>query len=217
MNKLLLTSAAAVVLAASSVSFAGGTPTVSHAVANPWYVGIGINHNASTYDELRNSSNYKYELTSSGFGGNIFAGYRMSRFFGTELGLAMFGENQYRATGTGTSSKLKYKSQWNVSYVGQVYVPITSWFHPYIFAGGAYMHSNISLTNSPTKDSYSGFGLVYGAGLLFTYNNFGVRASYTDQAESHSAHFNTITSNGITFKALQTIDYVSLDVLYRFG
>jgi opacity protein-like surface antigen len=218
MKKLVLTAAAAAVLAASTMTFAAGTPMVS-GVMNPWYVGVGINRNATMTDKIKDSAGDSYKLNSAGVGGNLFVGYRMSRIFGTELGLSFLGEDQYKSKSASltTTYKVKMKNQWNLTYVGQAFMPVASWFNPYVFAGVGYMNAKVSLAKSSVSDQFGGFGVVYGAGLLFNFNQFGVRVSYTVQNESNSAHLDSMSGGHVTIKMPQVKDYISLDVLYRFG
>ncbi|OGT30138.1 MAG: hypothetical protein A3E87_10535 [Gammaproteobacteria bacterium RIFCSPHIGHO2_12_FULL_35_23] len=233
MNKTLLASAVAVAgLAVGGATFAAAAPVpMMSGVMNPWYVGIGVNYSAVQTDKIKDSTGDYLKLNNRGVGGNIFAGYRVNQYFGTELGLDMLGSDKYKAAlGTTTmtyySSALKVQDQWNLNFVGQAFLPVTSWFSPYAFGGVAYINSKASAlvnasTGARTTDELDGFGFVYGAGLLFNIYQFGIRASYTRQdlvsgSDNHSIAL-TDGTNTLTYDLPQTKDYISLDVLYRFG
>jgi len=184
MKKLLAASAiAAAGLAATGVSFAAAAPAPMMGVANPWYVGIGVNYPATMTDKIQDSDGDQLKLNTRGVGGNIFVGYRVNNYFGTELGLSMLGTDKYKFTaadGTSTNNALKLQDQWNVHFVGNAYLPVTDWFEPYAFAGVGYISSEARVgNNSLIKETDNGFGLIYGAGLQFNINQFGIRVNYT--------------------------------------
>jgi|GEM_PF-1173745 opacity protein-like surface antigen len=243
MKKLVLTAAAAAALAASAMTFASGTPMVQN-VMNPWYVGVGINTGANYTNSLKDANitstaipraSDQVKINNKSIGGNIFVGYRMSRIFGAELGFSGLGTTKYKATidttstttVTNASVKPKLSNQWNLYFVGQAFMPISQMFQPYVFAGVGYMNAKFSVpavtinsVNYTAASQNNGtFGLVYGAGLAFNFNQFGVRVSYTRQDASNHASLNpSRPGNGnlvVTAPSFQ--DYISLDVLYRFG
>lgn len=226
MKKTLALATLVAGVAVAGTSFASSAPVMMTGITNPWYVGIGANYNAAftnklvVIDTVRNL-NYTYKLSSRGWGGNLFVGYLVNKYFGTELGVSYLGTNkfkEYNNVTTTVNGIAKLKNQWNVHMVANAYLPVTDWFTPYAFAGVGYM--NYQLTNNNGASSvttvtvnhyYSGFGLVYGAGLQFNIQQFGIRAYYTRQDEEHNI------SNGSRTVNSDASDYISLDVLYRFG
>jgi opacity protein-like surface antigen len=227
MNKTILASAVAVAgLTVAGVSFAAAAPApMMTGMTNPWSVGVGVNYSAVQSDKATVSNSDYVKLNSRGWGGNIFAGYRINKYFGTELGLDMLGSNKYKYVDASDSTKndsdaVKLQDQWNLHFVGQAFLPVNNWFSPYVFAGVGYINSELKVattTTTTTKDNQAAFGFVYGAGLQFNFNQFGVRASYTRLDPSSTSSHDTFTVNGQQFTLPTTKDYISLDVLYRFG
>lgn len=225
MNKTLAIALAAAGIAVAGSVFASAAPVMMTGITNPWYVGIGANYAATQTNtkkfEATNAShvinNFSSKLNSQGWGGNIFVGYLVNHYFGTELGFSYLGTNKYRVTNTTTNvvvGSTKSNNNWNVRFVGNAYLPVTDWFQPYIFAGVAYLNYHYSVTpltggftdTTRASQNYGAFGLVYGAGLQFYIQQFGIRVSYTHQDDHSSSEHNGAA-----------LDYLSLDVLYRFG
>ena len=225
MNKTLAIALAAAGIAVAGSVFASAAPVMMTGITNPWYVGIGANYTATQTDTTKwqdttdagVTTNFSSKLNSQGWGGNIFVGYLVNHYFGTELGFSYLGTDKYRVTNTTTNvvvGNSKYNNQWNVHFVGNAYLPVTDWFQPYIFAGVAYLNYNQSFTPSVgtsagdrvASNNYGGFGLIYGAGLQFYIQQFGIRVSYTRQDDNTTSQHNAAA-----------LDYLSLDVLYRFG
>lgn len=214
MKKVLLSGIVAAGVVAASTSFAAAAPCMTPGVANPWYVGVGINYPAIQNDEVTVGS-AKLDQDDKNIGGNIFVGYRANRYFGTELGFNYLGDTDYKVKST--SSKAEYDNQWNVNFVGQAFLPVAEWFSPYVFGGVAYMNSDFRVKGSGVpgigrfRSDFGGFGLIYGAGLQFNINQFGIRASYT-RLDAPTSVNNALTSDTFNDK-----DFISLDVLYRFS
>jgi|SaaInl4_135m_RNA_FD_contig_111_19836_length_729_multi_21_in_0_out_0_1 opacity protein-like surface antigen len=206
---------AAGLIAASSLSFAAAAP-VMHATATPWYVGVGLNYSAAWTNKLdvSSSANEEFKLNNRGLGGNIFVGYHVNKYFGTEFGFDYVGTDKYKSSADATTAKLK--NQWNLHFVGNAYLPVNEWFSPFAFAGVGYMNgkfdNGVSGVGSENS-TFSGFGWMYGAGLQFNIQEFGVRVKYTHVDPSSSMQDTGTT--GYNTEVLH--DYVSLDVLYRFG
>ena len=222
MKKLVFTALAAAGLVAASSAFAAGAPMMT-GNSNPWYVGVGVNHSADISAKLKDSDGDTLNLNDSGVGYNVFVGYQANHYFGTELGLTSQGDDTYKTKTTGGATvkkALRLKNRWNLHFVGTATLPVTDWFSPYVFGGVAYANSNSTskATNTSTgvKDDYTGFGLIYGAGLAFNFNQFGVRVNYT-RLDATSNGFDTSAVGTVTSTLPQNNDYISLDVLYRFG
>lgn len=220
MKKLALVALGTV---AASGAFAAAAPMMAVSTIQPWYVGVGVNYSANMTDRVTTNNiieagdTLNVHLSSRGWGGNVFAGYMMNKYLGAELGLSYVGTNKYTGTytsaaGAVSSATAKVQNQWNVHFVGNAYLPLTDWFAPYAFAGVGYM--NAQLRASDTTVAYSEseklgtFGFVYGGGVQFNINQFGIRAYYTRLDPSDSLSSSVIPEQK---------DYISLDVLYRFG
>lgn len=184
---------------ASAAAFAGAAPAMQD--AHNWYVGVGLNYNAIGTEKYGDA-----KLDKRGWGGNAFVGYHVNKYFGTEFGFDVMGQNKYKDA----DASVKVKNRWDVHFVGNAYLPVTDWFSPFAFAGAAWVNEQQDVTGTFEVDShsaesakYSGMAAIYGGGLQFNIQDFGIRAKYT--------RFDM--SNDIP--AAQ--DMVSLDVLYRFG
>lgn len=201
----ILTAIAAIGLATSSAAFANHTP-----LSTPWYMGVGINYSANMTDQTGNSSSTNSsELDSKGAGGNIFVGYRANRYFGTEAGFSYLGNDTYQEHNQSFGQfDTNLTNQWNLHWVGNAYLPISSRLEPYAFGGVGYLHGKIDTEGNADVEDYAGLGLLYGAGVQFNFNQLGIRASYTQQRPSSSINQSAEIS--------VPKDYISLDVLYHF-
>lgn len=223
MKKLLITSTIAAGIAIAGIASAAMAPApMMTGATTPWYVGVGLNYSSTmtskiTWTAPNNAYQDVLKLDKRNLGGNLFVGYRVNRYFGTELGFTKLGDTSYQNSHFSGAviekNAVKLSSQWNLHLVGQAFLPMTSWFSPYAFAGIAYINSKYKTTTNPTPGTTNqdGFGLVYGAGLEFNFNQFGVRASYTRQ------DLNTSNHNAAGLQVPQPESYLSLDELYRFG
>lgn len=208
MKKLLSLVAATAGVAVAGASFAASAPVMSQqqhsAQSTPWYVGVGLNYNAVFTDERSGR-----ELDNSNIGGNIFVGYDVNKYFGLEGGFNYLGNEEYKAK-SGAANKSELDSQWNLHLVGNAYLPVNKMFQPFVFGGATYMNGEWDKVSGSSSDRhYAGFGLIYGAGAQFNYNQFGVRVKYTQQRKSSANN----QVNGLSSPK----DYISLDVLYHFG
>ena len=233
MNKLLISMFA--VAGLSTAAFAGAPMA---APMYHWYTGIGFNHDAGTtetriYDNTHPSqlTRDKYSLSSTKVGYNLFIGNRVTRHFGTELGLNVIGDRKYKHRHVEQASPSnnytrtdKIKNAWSVYYDGVFTLPVYSNFSVYGKAGVNYYrakstgdydsghHSQSgSELGSPTnyyKNStqLKAFGWNYGGGVQFVYNQFGLRGDYTHMNFSETQEFNYNTPN-----------IVSVDAFYCFG
>lgn len=209
MKQLLSLVAATAGVAVAGASFAASAPVMSQqqhsAQSTPWYVGVGLNYNAVFTDE----SNSNRKLDDSDIGGNIFVGYDVNKYFGIEGGFNYLGNEEYKSS-TGAANKSELDDQWNLHMVGNAYLPVNKMFQPFVFGGATYMNGEWDKVNGNSSDrQYAGFGLIYGAGAQFNYNQFGVRVKYTQQRKSTALN----QQNGLSSPK----DYISLDVLYHFG
>lgn len=217
MKKTLALAAVVAGVAVAGTTFASAAPVMMTGITNPWYVGIGANYTANMTDKFKGVSDtsstgvtagdtVQAKLNNRGWGGNIFVGYVVNKYFGTELGFSYLGTDKFKVTNETTGASLgtaEIKNQWNVHFVGNAYLPVTDWFSPYAFAGVGYINYKAETGNNLDSHNYSGFGLVYGAGLQFNIDQFGIRGSYTVQNVNNDSNDDK--------------DYISLDVLYRFG
>lgn len=202
MRKILSLVAATTGVAIAGASFAASAPVMNQqhsSAAAPWYVGVGLNYNANLTDDSGAA-----DLEDSDIGGNLFVGYNVNKYFGTEVGFSYVGDQTYGKSRN--NNKVEVEDQWNLHWVGNATLPVNDWFAPYAFGGVGYM------TGQTAKNSdldLGGFGLVYGAGLKFNFNQFGVRVNYTQHSKSAGQNDNVQE----TFPT----DYISLDVLYHFS
>jgi len=211
MKKTLALAAVVAGVAVAGTTFASAAPVMMTGITNPWYVGIGANYTANMTDKANyvdsaTGDTVQFKLNNRGWGGNIFVGYVVNKYFGTELGFSYLGTDKFKVTNETTGAdlgKAEIKNQWNVHFVGNAYLPVTDWFSPYAFAGVGYINYKSELASDVASHTYGGFGLVYGAGLQFNIDQFGIRGSYTVQDVNNDSKDDK--------------DYISLDVLYRFG
>ncbi|PIQ43472.1 MAG: hypothetical protein COV52_04075 [Gammaproteobacteria bacterium CG11_big_fil_rev_8_21_14_0_20_46_22] len=192
---------AAALAAAASVAVAGAAPVMNSAAHN-MYVGVGLDY--SPQGTLKNNDTGA-KLDKRGFGGNVFVGYHVNKYMGVEAGLDAVGQNKYKDS---TGAVANVKSRWNLHGVMNAYLPVNAWFSPFAFGGVAWAHQKITGTTNTYAPlgEYSGMALVYGGGVQFNIQDFGVRVKYT--------RFN---QTSITNSNNPLQDLVSLDVLYRFA
>lgn len=217
MKKLAL---ATLAVAATGATFAAAAPMMTMSNVNPWYVGVGVNYSANITDKVtgtvtnnNDTVNYTAKLNSRNVGGNVFAGYQYNKFLGAEFGGSFQGNNKYKVTDNtnGGYTYATVKNQWNLHLVGNAYLPVADWFAPYAFGGVSYINAKVNALNTPVAENATigSFGFIYGAGVQFNINQFGVRAYYTRLDPTDGA------ANNATLPIAK--DYISLDVLYRFG
>lgn len=218
MKKFLLsTLASSAILACSYSAFAASAPCASPTVSNPWYVGVGINYPGIQEDNVF-SSGLSFKQDTKKLGGNVFVGYTVNHYFRTELGFNYLGDIKYRIR-PGTR-RANFDNLWDINFVGQAFLPVTSWFNPYIFAGVAYTEMNIRvqgvspLRGDQIQGTFDSFAAIYGAGLQFNINQFGIRVSYT-RIDTPSSILNLGDANPSNIYTRK--NFISLDVLYRFA
>ena len=221
MRKLLSFAIATAGIAIAGASVAGPHAATSsnHSQVHPWYFGGGINYGPITTDKVEGQfegSPETIELDHRHPGGNLFLGRRINHYFGTEAGISYLGTDKYHTEkNAGVDKDEKLKNQWTLHMVGNAFLPLTKWFEPYAFGGVSYLYGLLEIKhkdNTPAESQrYSGFGLIYGAGLQFNYDRLGARLSYTRLNKSSA----NAQSGGDGAQSPQ--DYVSFDILYRFG
>lgn len=195
---------AAALAAAASVAVAGAAPVMNSAAHN-MYVGVGLDYSPQGTLKTTSSDNTgSNRLDKRGFGGNVFLGYHVNKYMGVEAGLDVVGQNKYK-NNAGTA---KVKSRWNLHGVMNAYLPVNAWFSPFAFGGLAWAHQEVTGTANTYAPigKYAGLAVVYGGGVQFNIQDFGVRVKYTRFSQSSITNSNN---------PLQ--DLVSLDVLYRFA
>jgi len=219
MKKALVTSAiAAAGIAVSSLSFAAAMPVHTAMGQHGWYVGVGLNStpisaaHVTTGDNV-NLNNGKYKLDDSHkVGVNFFVGYRLTRYFGTELGGQYIANMDYKGTSTNNNGgKIKERSTWHGYYDGYLYMPICQWFEVFAKGGVSYLHRSEQITgNAATVGSYTNmynaFTLNYGAGVQFDIHQWAIRAAYTHIVPQDGSEL-----------YVDIPDTVNLDVMYHFG
>ena len=210
MNKTLVTSViAAAGIAVSGLSFAASANQRMVPTANPLYVGVGLNYNAITSGKIKKDSTiYKFDNSKVGY--NLFVGNRLTKHFGTEAQFSYIGKQAYKSD-SNAADKIVLKNLWNIQYDGYLYMPIGSYFDVFANGGLGYLHAANEDTSSnvTTKEKLNTFALNVGAGVQYSYQNFGVRFGYNHYIPQKS--FNGIVN------AVQYPDIIKLDVMYRFG
>jgi len=217
MRKALTTSIiAAAGLAVSSLSFAAAMP--AQYAPHGWYAGVGINAAPQSAAHVHagdtiNLNNGRYKLDSTHkIGVNAFVGYRLTRYFGTELGVQYIANQDFKGTSTtNNNGKIKERNTWHGYYDGYLYMPICHWFEVFAKGGVSYLHRSENVTGnaSPVGDynnMYNSFALNYGAGVQFDINQWAIRGSYT----------HIVPQDGSDLY-VDIPDTVNLDVLYHFG
>lgn len=213
MKKTLI---AAVLAATTAGAFAAAAPVMNAQPSTPWYVGVGLDYSPVWTDNIGSGA---FKLKTRGFGGNVFVGYHVNKYFGTEFGVDIVAPNKYSAGAV--SNAVQYKNRWNVHFVGNAYLPVNAWFSPFAFAGVAWMNNRMDVLGVEAE-KYSGLALTYGAGLQFNIQEFGIRLKYTRFDDSQNFHLDNVggavpVTAGATVNVPQSQDILSLDVLYRFG
>lgn len=217
MSKILSFAVAATGVAVAGASFAASAPVMNQqqsSASAPYYVGVGLDYNANFDDRVNagvatNNSTHSQELEDSDVGGKVFAGYNINQYFGTEAGFAYLGDQTYGKSRH--NNKVELNDQWNLHWVANAYLPLNEVVEPYAFGGVGYLNGEMKFKDSGDKQEYAGFGLIYGAGMKFNFNQFGVRVNYTQQSKSSS----NAQQGGNDIQAPH--DYISLDVLYHFS
>jgi opacity protein-like surface antigen len=224
MKKVLITLAGAAALVGATAAPAAAVMAPVPCF-NQWYIGVGINGTSGLtedrYNLNDNTGNYYYteKLDKSRIGWTIFAGYRNTKHFGTELGFVYIGKRDYKMTYTTPNTSYKYNTKepkaWVIYYDGILSMPITQYFAVFVKGGVHYMdlddtqkyyNSAGTVINKYTENLRT-FGVNFGGGIAFMYNQFGARLVYTDyQTLTHYQKDNWLVPN--TY---------GLDVFYCFG
>lgn len=227
MNKTLIKSVITVAgLAMGSLSFAAAA-TAPSTSSGHWYAGIGTNYYAGMTEETKVKSDSKntYKLDSSNLGYTAFVGNRLTKNFGVEALFNYYGDREY--LGKNSSNVKIAKASLDKTYAGFLngigYLPLAYGFEVFAKAGVGYYTSQTKLTsynadgseidNSSSK--LSTFGMTYGAGIAYTYQQFGARISYT-QYKLTNGDSELESTNG-SFKNSAEPSYLGLDVLYTFN
>lgn len=198
----------AIIALAGGMAFAAA-PAYKAATNLGWYAGVGLNYfSALTEDGITPSADVsdQYDLDSQSLGWNLFAGYRNTQHFGTELGFNWIGDLKYKDKSEDVTSK--QKCMWALSYDALFYMPLVDGLE--VFAKGGADYFSGSITNSTVSINdvkLHIFGLNYGVGLQYTYQQFGIRAAYTD--------FQTVTHNQKDDFNIPNL--LNLDVFYMFA
>jgi opacity protein-like surface antigen len=213
MNKIL-TFAAAGLLVASGSTFAAAAAAPMAPAYNPWYVGVGINYSSGmTYKvEDQTTNGLKSKLDDQNVGWNLFAGYNITKTTAIEVGYNYFGKTTYKVYDADSSVK-PYVKGWALYGDGIWSLPLNQYFKVFAKAGVDYINLESKDAESTTaltltdRNKLSTFGLNYGAGVQFDYQQFGARLSYTD--------FQSMTRN--QKDNFDVPNLIALDVMYHFG
>jgi len=132
------------------------------------YMGVGVGLFNVGYKDSRVSQ------TDSGFGGFIKGGADFGDYFGLELrvGTTSNGSKSYAAGTLGASAgTLKASSDYFVSYLGKVQMPVSNELRPYALLGGT--TAVFKTTNSAIgwSEKVAKSGISYGVGLDYNLGN----------------------------------------------
>ena len=211
MNKSLVTSVvAAAGLAVSGFSFAAAPA----AHAGHWYAGLGLNHYAGQTE----TTNTDFKLDNSNIGYNVFVGNQLTKMMSVEAGFNYFGDRKYDFTMPDYNSGhnyWRYVNTYSVYLDALARLPLGYGFSVFAKGGANYFHGDIKdCSNAEDTQKLRTFALNYGAGLQYDWQQFGVRASYTQLKFSDNARFPTYGTTGVTYGEPS---FLGLDFLYHFS
>jgi hypothetical protein len=187
----------AIIALASGMAFAAA-PAYKAATNLGWYAGVGLNYYTGMTEDNATIFGDTIKLDSQNLGWNLFAGYRNTQHFGTELGFSRIGDITYKNS---EGDKYTQKNMWTVSYDANFYMPLVAGFEVFAKGGVDYFAGKFE------NDKLHTFGLNYGLGLQYTYQQFGARVSYTD--------LQTLTHN--QKDDFNVPNLLNLDVFYIFA
>lgn len=220
MKKVLLTCAAAGLLIAGTTASAAAVMAPCP-MFHPWYVGLGLNHYSGMTEKYVDSTSTEVKLDKTKIGWNVFAGYNVTPRFGAELGFADIGKNTWtnRTKSTGATTK-ETVDGWLGYMDGVYYVPVHKCFKLFAKGGVDYLQlKGKDYTSTGTlndEGKLNTYGMNFGFGAQFNYNQFGARLAYTDyQAVTFTQKYNTATMGAINMISIPNL--LSLDVMYAFG
>lgn len=208
MKKLLIGTAC--VLASGSL-MAAAMPVHRPMPTGPygWYAGVGINKDATMSETVTsNNTGMKWTQNKSHPSWQLFAGYRLSKYFGNEMMFSHFGHNQYYNK---PNLKESTYDRFAVSYDALAFLPLHQYFEMFVKGGVDYYYARASNYIAGVYDKrakISTFGGNFGAGLQFNWRMLAARVQYTNYEAMMTAN-----TQGI----YEPSNVVSFDVLYRFG
>jgi len=142
------------------------------AQANEWdmrpYMGVGLGAFGVEYKDSRVSQ------TDTGFGGFIKGGADFGDYFGLEMrvGTASNGSKSYAAGTLGASAgTLKGSTDYFVSYLGKVQMPVSNELRPYALLGGTTAVFKTANSVSGWSEKVAKSGISYGVGLDYNLGN----------------------------------------------
>jgi hypothetical protein len=195
----------AIIALTAGMAFAAA-PAYKAATNLGWYVGVGLNGYTGWTEKdvtIPQGSTTSYELDKLNLGWDVFAGYRNTEHFGTELGFTSIGDITYKQPTN--SEKVKNENMWDVYYDANFYMPLFAGLEVFVKGGVDYFQGKTTgLTDNPRLHTY---GLNFGGGLQYMYQQFGVRATYTD--------LQTLTHNQRDDFNMPNL--LGLDVFYTFS
>jgi len=205
MKKVLLTCAATgAFLVASSASMAAAMTAAP--AFNPWYVGIGVGATSGIVEKVETND----KLETNRLGVDVFAGYNLTKHFGTELGYNYIGRRSYEVNTDNTSHDI---NGWDVYYDALAYMPLGQYFKVFAKGGVDYLAISDAATNYAamrgSESKLKTFGMNFGAGLQFNYQQFGARLVYTD--------LQTLTFRQKNDANFNVPNLLGLDIMYFFG
>jgi hypothetical protein len=231
MKKVLLKCAAAGLLIAGSSAFAAAV-TCPAPVFHPWYVGGGVNHYSGMSEVKHEQLAEINKLDKTKISWDIFGGYELTPRFGTELGYADVGRNEWftqRKSSGRISDKERIKG-WLAYFDGIYYVQfckITN-FVLKVFAKGGADYLSLKYEDDDFSDGIflstdhcklHTYGLNIGCGIQAEYNQFGARLGYTDyQAVTFGQKYHmSTTQTGFPWHMTSIPNLLYLDAMYHFG
>lgn len=219
MSKLVRNVAVAASLAIISFPLFAAAPMGP--ISNRYYVGVGVNHNATVKEHFWIDVPYlsRVQLDDNDWGWNLFAGERKDHF-AHELGINKVADviydyytsmgEQYPET---VERVLELKDIYHFYYDGYVFKQITSHIEFFAKVGLSYLEAkaNYIISSELPPDlefdsEIETFALNCGVGMQVNWKEFGLRGQYTHIIPTHDIdEFHYIT------------DFVSVDGLYYIG
>jgi len=145
---------------------------LTNAQANEWdmrpYMGVGLGAFNVGYKDSRVSQ------TDTGFGGFIKGGADFGDYFGAEIrvGTTSNGSTSYAAGGAlGSAGTLKASSDYFVSYLGKVQMPVSNELRPYALLGATTAVFATTNSVSGASEKVAKTGISYGVGLDYNLGN----------------------------------------------
>jgi hypothetical protein len=222
MKKSVLTSLIAASALFAGVAFAGGyTADAGYTAADTsasagnanslldgLYVGVGVNHSAENESKKTFNDVTTSELDTSNYGWSALVGKNLNDIFAVELSYNSFGKNTF--TNTLGEVSADYYQLWDTSVVGVINSPSFSGFSAHAKAGAAYLSEKGKTgIEGVTLETSSATTLVYGLGLQYNFDRFGLSFDWT--------RFQNNSNQNTTSGDLYVPDQFGLNFIYTIA